>query len=618
MNADSPNWLRRLVNQISQAQDLQPIFNTTVVDLRSFLGVDRVKICQFRPDERVQVMAEAIHDHRLPSLLSLHFPMPGLCPYSRELLLQARGGAMVNLKTKTICKICLPNENQRSSPVETINYFPIDSHYAQSLTTMGVEFSIVKPIFYHEAVWGLLIAHHSSAHFVPTRKFEVLQLVVDQLAVAITQQTLRTETQTRAGQDTLFNRIVNRLQASPEPEFQSALEAVVAAFEGSGGRLCMRNQTQKFSNPPPKNFAACLAASDPAIQMYTCGAQPQIPVATHTMLMEQYRLWQDHYQSGSYLVWPISNLYQTLELEPLFDAFRPTSIDSLLMIPLTYRQELLGYLSIFRNSGGSNSSQTGQIAPEQPCQVQEWTNLELAQKLGQQFAVAIHNYELSQQAHHSETHFNTEIQQHTAQLQQVVQQQQGLSEILSKIKAAIDPETIFQTTTKELCRLLQAERVSVYRFNADWGGEFVHDFEYVNPTWLRTSKLGRNTAWNDTYLQETQGGRYRYNETFAADDIYQANLSPCHIEILEQFHIKAFATAPVFVGQRLWGVLAAYQHSQTRQWLTTDILFLSQTASSLGLALQQAGLLAQTQAAISPYKKLSKEVERNSSSRPLG
>ena len=93
------------------------------------------------------------------------------------------------------------------------------------------------------------------------------------------------------------------------------------------------------------------------------------------------------------------------------------------------------------------------------------------------------------------------------------------------------------------------------------------------------------------YLQETQGGRYRHNETFVVDDIYQAQLSPCHCEILEQFHIRAFATAPIFVGKRLWGVLAVYQHSQARHWLATDIVFLSQTATSLGLALLQADLL---------------------------
>ncbi|MDJ0708115.1 MAG: GAF domain-containing protein [Leptolyngbyaceae cyanobacterium MO_188.B28] len=483
MSYDSPNWLRRLAGQISQGQDLQAIFKTTVEDLCSFLEIDRVKICQFQPDGRGKVMAEAIHDNRLPSILASQFPTSDLSPYSQDLLVQSPGGAMINLKTNTICKMPSSNEDLSSFLVEKTTYLPVDSYSAQSLTKMGVKFSIVIPILYNETAWGILIAHHSETHFVSIRKFEVLRMVVDQLTVAVAQQTLRTQTQTKVEQEAVFNQIVNRLQASPNPEFQPALESVVAVLQGSGGRLCMSNPTQALPDGSVKNFAACLATSSQEVKVYACGSQPAIPSMTHSTLMEQYSLWKDHYQSGYYQVWPIENLFQTSELQPLFDAFRPTQICSLLMIPLTYRQQLLGYLSVFRNSAASTTPQMGLVASEQAIQGQVWTNLELAQRLGQQFAVAIHEYELSQQLHNSNTHLNTELQQQTIQLQQVAQQQQGLSELLVKIKAAIDPETIFQTTTKELCHLLKAERVAVYRFNADWGGEFVHDFEYVVSAW---------------------------------------------------------------------------------------------------------------------------------------
>jgi signal transduction histidine kinase len=64
---------------------------------------------------------------------------------------------------------------------------------------------------------------------------------------------------------------------------------------------------------------------------------------------------------------------------------------------------------------------------------------------------------------------------------------------------------------------------------------------------------------------------------------------------LKQFQIKAFAIAPIFVGQTLWGLLAAYQHSTTRQWKNSEVQFLAQAAAQLGMALQQAELLTQTQ-----------------------
>ncbi|MEM9908091.1 MAG: GAF domain-containing protein, partial [Cyanobacteria bacterium P01_D01_bin.44] len=242
-------------------------------------------------------------------------------------------------------------------------------------------------------------------------------------------------------------------------------------------------------------------------------------------------------------------------------------IRSLLMIPLVYRQQLQGYLSIFRNAADS-------------------TDLELAQKIGRQFAIALYERALSQQLHVSSDAQSTEAQLSTHQLLRVSQQQVGLSEMLAQLQTATDLTTFARATTKGICQLLAAERVSVYRFNDDWGGEYIHEFEYAKPEWIRTAKLGENTAWNDTFLQETQGGRYRNNETYVVDDIHQAGLASCHIDMLKQFEVQSFSTAPIFVNGQLWGVLAAYQHSAPRHWPTTDVFFLHQSATFLGLAFQ--------------------------------
>lgn len=175
-----------------------------------------------------------------------------------------------------------------------------------------------------------------------------------------------------------------------------------------------------------------------------------------------------------------------------------------------------------------------------------------------------------------------------------IEQQKALYRVISKIRASLDLETIFSTTTKETCKLLRAERVAVYRFSDSWGGEFINDFEFAESDWLDQT-LGKNTVWNDSYLQENRGGRYRNNETLVINDVRAAGLSQCHLDILEQFHIRAYATAPIFIGQTLWGILAAYQHSSARTWQDSEIQFLSQVAGQLGFAVQQAELLAEIQ-----------------------
>ncbi|MEM8637615.1 MAG: sensor domain-containing diguanylate cyclase [Cyanobacteria bacterium P01_G01_bin.54] len=178
------------------------------------------------------------------------------------------------------------------------------------------------------------------------------------------------------------------------------------------------------------------------------------------------------------------------------------------------------------------------------------------------------------------------------ELQRIHKQQHALYRVIQKIRASLELNIIFQTTTKETCKLLQVERVAVYRFNANWGGKFVDDFEFVEPSWDSLEDWGKNPIWNDTYLQKHQGGRYQSNDNYITSDIYKANLTSCHLDILEQFHIRAYATVPIFIGETLWGILGAYQHSGSHHWTEQDIEFLSQVATQLGFAVKQAQLLS--------------------------
>lgn len=103
-----------------------------------------------------------------------------------------------------------------------------------------------------------------------------------------------------------------------------------------------------------------------------------------------------------------------------------------------------------------------------------------------------------------------------------LQQQQvkhtSITKVIEKIQRASSLERIFQTTTQEVRQLLQCDRVAIYRFNSDWSGEFIA--ESVGNEWVKVVGPGIKTVWEDTHLQETQGGRYRNNETFIVNDIY--------------------------------------------------------------------------------------------------
>ncbi len=76
----------------------------------------------------------------------------------------------------------------------------------------------------------------------------------------------------------------------------------------------------------------------------------------------------------------------------------------------------------------------------------------------------------------------------------------------------------------------------------------------------------------DTYLQNNAGGIYRQQNSYCCvADIYQAGFDSCYLQLLEQLQAQAYIIAPIFCGDRLWGLLAVYQNSSPRQWQDAEV-----------------------------------------------
>ncbi len=601
-NIEQDDLLYRVTNCIRYSLELTETFTRIITEVRFFLAIDRVMIYKFHPDGSGKVVAESINDDILPSLLGLNFPADDIPAHAREMFVKSRGCSVVNVETREIGKSSIYETETGEMVSEQISYRTVDPCHAKYLTAMGVKSSIVIPIFHQEQLWGLLVSHHSHKYSVSEQKLKVMQMVVAQLSVAITQNTLLTQARSQGKREVIVNNITTVLHSLPDIPLVRALEKTVAAFDGCGGRICIKNKAFK-------SFTECLE-SDGNLQVYTYGKQPIIPDLAKYSLMEQYSIWEEYYKSINYDVWGISDIHQIPGLQNLQDAFQTSKIRSMLMIPLQYHQQLLGYLSIFREEvdtetlwAGQFDSEKRQIYPRNSfevwreskiAQARHWSKeeIELAAQLGKQFSTAIYQYELYEQLQSFNNNLETQVKQRTDELQQAAKQRKILFEVVTKIRESLDLDVIFKTATQQVCQWLEADRVAVYRFNPDWSGEFIAEF--VNQGWVKLVDSDIKKVWKDTYLEETQGGRYRFNESTAVDDIYKAGYDDCHIELLEQFQAKAYVITPIFKGKKLWGLLATYQNSTSRHWKTSEIKFLCQTATQFGVALQQAELLTQT------------------------
>jgi signal transduction histidine kinase len=188
-----------------------------------------------------------------------------------------------------------------------------------------------------------------------------------------------------------------------------------------------------------------------------------------------------------------------------------------------------------------------------------------------------------------------EVKAQQAAQAQATAHERTLAQVIKRIRQTLDINEIFGATTAEMQRILDCDRVVVYRFFPDWTGEFM--FESSKPGWQPLAAANQQTNWDDTFLQENQGGRYANHESFVVTDVDECGFTECHIALYQSFQIRAFMITPVFVKDKLWGLLAAYQNAAPRQWQTRELRLLEQVSDQLGVALQQAQLLQELQQA---------------------
>lgn len=222
------------------------------------------------------------------------------------------------------------------------------------------------------------------------------------------------------------------------------------------------------------------------------------------------------------------------------------------------------------------------------------SEVKLLQKLADQAAVAIQQAELYEQ---SRT-VAAIAQAHAQKLAISAEQQQALFGVVTKIRESLDVETIFKATTTEVRRLLNADRVVVFRFVPDSNynyGEFIS--EDVQPGFpsILTAKV-HNYCFTPEDVAHYHRGRI-----VAVADIDEAGLSDCCLQQLDQFQVRANLLVPLLQGgvgtgspSRLWGLLCIHQCTQPHYWEASEIEFVKQIAAHLGVALQQAELLTQT------------------------
>ncbi|WP_094672206.1 GAF domain-containing protein [Hydrocoleum sp. CS-953] len=586
-----------LFDKIRLSLEIETIFATATQEVRQLLQAERVAIYQFLPDWSGEFVAESFAEGWTP--------LVGVQPIIKDTFLEEnQGGRYAN------------NESFAVNHIYQVGY---DECHVQLLEEFGAKAYVIAPILQGDKLWGLLAAYQNSApRYWQKDEVELLSQIGTQLGVALQQaeyvhkvQEQSTQLAIRAAameksaerQKTLAT-IVDKIRQSLDLEtiFHTTTQQVQKLLDVD------RVVIYRFNSDWSGEFVAESVAegwnsliqeqkenSEINKNVSECSLQDLATPNTDTYLQKT--------QGGNFakgLLYRVCN-----------DIYNAGFTDCYIKILESYQARAYGIIAIYLGE-----KLWGLLAVYQNSAPRDWQKdeVELLSQIGTQLGVALKQAEYVQKVQEQSTQLATRA----AAMEKSAKRQKTLAAIVDKIRQSLDIETIFQTTTQEVQQLLNADRVAIFRFHADWSGEFIA--ESVADGWVKliqeqkeNPKIPANITKcsvrdlpnyvNDTYLQENKGENFAKKVYCTCNDIYEKGFSDCYLEVLESYQARAYAIVAIYQGEKLWGLLGAYQNSTPREWEATEVELLAQIGGQLGVALQQAEYFKQVQAQTAELEK---------------
>jgi GAF domain-containing protein len=542
------------IEKIRQSLDLESIFRTSTVELRQLLNADRVAIYRFNPDWSGEFVFESVAAGWI-SLIDEQLQRPELSKNVSEC-------SAKDLAKPPVADTYLQDtEGGSFSSCEVyricndIYNSGFSDCYIKILEIYQARAYVIIAIYHGQKLWGLL-AVYENARTRDWQKDEVYLLtqVGTQLGVALQQAEFIQQMQIQAAEISKAAERQRALANTVEKIRQSLeIEAIFKTTTQEVRRLLEveRVAIYRFYPDWSGEFVA-----DSIVDGWTPIVKPQ-PVTEGVFVQGK--------QAGKYA---------------RNEAF----------VPISQGEKLWGLLVAYQNS--------------QPRYWQD-EEINLLAQVGVQLGVALQQAESLKQMQVQ----TQKLAKAAERERKAAEREKALAATVEKIRQSLDIGTIFATSTEEVRRLLEVDRVTIYRFRADWSGEFVA--ESLAQGWTPVREIVPVVA--DDYLQETQGRNFANGKSIVIKDIYSANYSICHIALLELMQARAYMIVPIFQGEKLWGLLAAYQNIKPRDWQEDEVDLVMQIGTQLGVGLQQAELLEQTQRQKEELTQTLKELQHTQS-----
>ncbi|MBD2432524.1 MULTISPECIES: GAF domain-containing protein [Fischerella] len=273
---------------------------------------------------------------------------------------------------------------------------------------------------------------------------------------------------------------------------------------------------------------------------------------------------EDLYRHRQSLV--VNNIYTSGHSPDAIANLEAMEIKAYVLTPIFQDNNLWGLLGVFQSS-----------------EPRSWTEVEVRalKQICVQIGVGIRQIDYIEQ-----------LRTTSEQLVKIAEREKLIGKTIERIRQSLDLQNTFETTAREIRNFMEVDRVVLYKFYTESGyrdGETIA--EDVKPGYV--SALAVKVT--DNCFSKEMAQQYRKGRYCAIDDIYQAGLANCYIDVLSQFQVRANLVVPLLKGEELWGLFCIHQCSAPRHWQQTDIEFVKQIAAQLNIAIQQGEYIQQLQ-----------------------
>ena len=432
-------------------------------------------------------------------------------------------------------------QNGSIHAIDNIHQGDLSDGDIELLEQFAVKSNLVAPILKGKQLFGLLIAHQCSRlRFWQQSEIDLFSQIAMQVGFALDYANLLQQVDTKADNAQVFIEITRSIRQSLNEEdvLKTTVEEVRKAL--STDRVLVYSFDANWSG--------------------TVIAESVVPGYPKVLRSEIQDIcfgqgYVEKYQSGRVVA--TNNIHESGLADCHINLLKSFAVKANLVAPILKDEQLFGLLIAHQCSRPRDWQQS---------------EIDLFAQIAMQVGFALDHARLLQR---------TEAEGVQSQL---------LADTIGIIRQSLNEEDVLKTTVEEVRKALSTDRVMVYSFDADWSGTVIAESVVLTYPKVLRAEI-QDPCFGQGYVEEYQSGR-----VLAINNIYEAGLADCHINLLESFGVKANLVAPIIKDKELFGLLIAHQCSRPRDWQQAEIDLFGQMAMQVGFALDHARLLQRIEA----------------------